>query len=387
MPGSAHSRSAESQSLVVPGAAEPTRRLRLEFAHQDALPHVDDPIREDLSALALAERTLWTACDETAAVERLTRLSGNSFGAHRSFRLADYLDGLPGDADAEIDIEGLAIDGGYLWLVGSHGLTRDKPKRHEKDAAEALKRLTEVDGNVSRQVLARVPLVEEEPGVWALAREAAPLDPAAAGEKRTAAVMKTGKKGSLLHKALKDDPHIGRFLQIPCKENGFDVEGLAVRGARVFLGLRGPVLRGWALLLELEMKLTGKGELKPKRIGPDGARYRKHFLDLEGLGIRDLLAEGDDLLLLAGPSMDLDGPTRLIRWPEGAAAAQPDVIPFDALERALELPFGEGTDHPEGIALSRRADGDRELLVVYDSPKPERLQDGQGILADVFAFP
>ena len=31
---------------------------------------------------------------------------------------------------------------------------------------------------------------------------------------------------------------------IPSNDNGFDVEGLAVSGNRVFLGLRGPVLAG-----------------------------------------------------------------------------------------------------------------------------------------------
>ncbi|MNG03413.1 hypothetical protein D3C84_864920 [compost metagenome] len=36
-------------------------------------------------------------------------------------------------------------------------------------------------------------------------------------------------------------------------------------------------------------------------------RYRKHFFALNGLGFRDLCTSGDDLLILAGPTMDLDG--------------------------------------------------------------------------------
>jgi hypothetical protein len=46
--------------------------------------------------------------------------------------------------------------------------------------------------------------------------------------------------------ALADDPHLGFFVgaMIPGKENGFDVEGLAFYQNRIFLGLRGPVLRG-----------------------------------------------------------------------------------------------------------------------------------------------
>jgi hypothetical protein len=44
------------------------------------------------------------------------------------------------------------------------------------------------------------------------------------------------------------------FLPLPGKDNGFDVEGLAVFGARLFVGLWGPVLCGWAVILELNSK-------------------------------------------------------------------------------------------------------------------------------------
>ena len=52
-----------------------------------------------------------------------------------------------------------------------------------------------------------------------------------------------GKKQGELAKALKRDAHLGPFRKIPSKENGFDVEGIAARGSRLLLGLRGPVLR------------------------------------------------------------------------------------------------------------------------------------------------
>ncbi|WP_457090403.1 DUF3616 domain-containing protein [Microvirga sp. P5_D2] len=44
--------------------------------------------------------------------------------------------------------------------------------------------------------------------------------------------------------------HNRPFLSIPSKENGFDVEGLAVREGRISPGLRGPVLRGHAVVLD-----------------------------------------------------------------------------------------------------------------------------------------
>src|SRR3546814_13829874 len=116
-------------------------------------------------------------------------------------------------------------------------------------------------------------------------------------------------------------------MEVPSKENGFDVEGLAVRGSRVFLGLRGPVLRGWATVVELDLKTPKPGRLKLRRIGAGGERYRKHFLDLDGLGIRELVFDGDDLLVLAGPTMDLDGPVVLFRWSCQLAAGTATVIP------------------------------------------------------------
>ena len=52
---------------------------------------------------------------------------------------------------------------------------------------------------------------------------------------------------------LSDDPHLEDFIrssQIPGKGNGLDFEGIAVRGRPVFIGLRGPVLREWAVVIE-----------------------------------------------------------------------------------------------------------------------------------------
>jgi hypothetical protein len=139
------------------------------------------------------------------------------------------------------------------------------------------------------------------------------------------------------------------------------------------------VLRGWAFVLELRPYVDAD---EPDRLRlhdlDGGRRYRTHVLDLAGLGVRDLCPHGDDLLVLAGPTMDLDGPVHVFRWHGAMTADAPTVVRGDALTRELDLPYGEGCDHAEGIGL---LDDDR-LLVVYDSPSPERLQDG-AVLADV----
>lgn len=94
----------------------------------------------------------------------------------------------------------------------------------------------------------------------------------------------------------------------------------------MFLGLRGPVLRGWAVVLQLQPCDLSPTYLSLERSGPRRDLYRKHFLDLGGLGVRDVRCSGDDLLILAGPTMDLDGRVLLYRWPGGARVTEESVV-------------------------------------------------------------
>lgn len=348
-------------------------------------------IAESLSALKGDGRFLWLAGDETITFERTTlSAAGDAFADHVSFSIADLLP-LPekpeeDGSQLEIDLEGIDRHGDYLWFVGSHSLTRKRVRPHHA-TEQALARLAKVSRNANRFLLGRIPVVDVD-GQPTLVRSAP--DPASPdGQPLTAGALGLTKR-TRLTRALKDDEHLGRFLAIPSKDNGLDVEGLAVLGKRIYLGLRGPVLRGWAMVLELRVTRGGNRtvddpELELAPFGSDGARYRKHFLDLAGLGVRDILAVGDDLLLLAGPTMDLDGPVRIYRW-HGAAHARTSVVVTDeAITCERELPVGVGVDHPEGITLMP---GDpSRLLVVHDSPAPWRRRHPHEILADVIDLP
>ncbi|HEY0001944.1 MAG TPA: DUF3616 domain-containing protein, partial [Actinoplanes sp.] len=187
-----------------------------------------------------------------------------------------------------------------------------------------------------------------------------------------------------LRALLRRDEHLARFLDIPGKDNGLDIEGIAVSGDRVYLGLRGPVLRGWAFVLELRPYVTDD-DLSRLRLRPfdDGELYRKHVLDLDGLGVRDLCPSGDDLLILAGPTMDLDGPVRVYRWHGASRVAMPTIVRGDLLSREVELTYGEGDDHAEGLSLF----GPDRILVVFDSPAPVRLTPDGAVIADVVRLP
>ncbi|HEX2077823.1 MAG TPA: DUF3616 domain-containing protein [Longimicrobium sp.] len=344
-------------------------------------------IRESLSAVVQTGRHLWLGCDETCTLERVTDLGGGRWGEHRTFPLADVLD-LPGADDGEVDVEGLAWDPPYLWVVGSHGRKRGRPDPAD-GVEKAFADLADVDLDENRYLLARIPLEEDPEHGGLVPRRTCPHpdDPSAT---LTAARLRGKGMRSALIRAIEDDEHLRRYLKIPGKDNGFDVEGLASAGGRLFLGLRGPVVRGWAVVLEVEAREADRPErLRLRRIGAEGERYRKHFLDLDGLGVRELSADGDDLLVLAGPTMDVRAPATLFRWRGAVRAEANSITGRDRLERLMDLPHDVdgGSDHPEGLCRLR-ADGVPEdaLLVVYDGSGPGRTE-GDAVVADLFTLP
>ncbi|HYR07301.1 MAG TPA: DUF3616 domain-containing protein [Longimicrobium sp.] len=344
----------------------------------------ESDIRESLSAVVQTGPHLWLGCDETATLERVTRLEDGRYGNHRTYRIADVLD-LPGGGDGEVDVEGLAWAPPYLWIVGSHGRKRGKAKP-EEGVEKAFAELADVDQDDNRYLLGRIPLEEDPQGGGLVPRRSCP-DPRDPSATLTAARLKGKGQQSALMRAIRDDEHLRRYLKVPGKDNGFDVEGLAAADGRLFLGLRGPVVRGWAVVLEVQpVEAKGPERLKLKGIGPDGRKYRKHFLDLDGLGVREITADGDDLLVLAGPTMAVRAPATLFRW-KGAQKLETDSITGrDQLEKLIDLPHDVdgGEDHPEGICcLENDGSGGTEVLVVYDSGGPGR-QDGDAVVADVF---
>lgn len=344
-------------------------------------------LRDGLSVALQIGGTLWVANDETTHLERLTihnAAPGDQVRCdeHKSFALGKYLDLPLEEADAEIDIEGVAHapDSGYLWVVGSHSLKRRKAEA-DKSAQKNIKRLSTVVVDGNRFLLARIPLVQQHDS-YVLAAE---VD----ADGRTAAQLNGNEFGNDLTTEIGKDEQLRDFLRIPGKDNGFDIEGLAVIGSRLLLGLRGPVLRGWSVLLEVEPELEhgSTDTLELKQIGPHGRHYRKHFFDLHGLGVRDLCRSGDDLLILAGPTMDLDGPVTVFRWRGGFNADEESVVFADQLETVLEVPFGQGDDHAEGMCLfDAGGQGGEVLLIVYDSAAEGRKHGEADVEADLFSL-
>ena len=345
----------------------------------------DEDFHINISAVAQAGDDLWLGSDELTSVERLSRNGVGQFGRHTAFALSDFVE-LPASEDEEVDIEGLTVDGHYLWVTGSHSLKREKTD-DAKNSKKAIKQLSQMVRETNRFLLARIPLVEDpDSGRTTLLKTC--VDPQHPKRRLTAAQLFGTGQTNVLVDALRYDEHLARFLSVPCKENGFDIEGLEADGNRVFLVLRGPVLRGWAVVLEIEVEPVADHLLSLKRIGPHGTFYRKHFLDLGGLGVRDLCRDGDDLLVLAGPTMDLDGHVQVFRWKKAMRAKKQQIVERKELKMVLEFRFApdaaEGMNRAEGITIYEDGSGERSLLVTYDNPGPKKRRAGGRIQADVF---
>ncbi|WP_315761139.1 DUF3616 domain-containing protein [Sphingomonas sp. Y38-1Y] len=362
-------RSFTADRLPAPRAA--VGHVRLDFAGSA---HDDDHPMHDLSGAAFVGTTLFVAGDEGARIERLVPAGEGVWGEHRPFDLKALL-GL--EDEGEIDVEGLAYaEDDWLWVTGSHARTRPKPKRQEEGGAPRIdvSRMANLKDTRARCILARLPLAVGTDGrVEPVARD---------GKRRAGHVRLTDRHGSKLARLFAEHPLTGPFTRIAAKEGGLDIEGIAVAGARVALGLRGPVIACHALIAEPLIVPKKRGRLN---LGPELAI---RLLDLDGMGVRDLLASGDDLFILGGPTQAIDGRVAVWRW--AGWRTDPARDTGDAVvhrpERLFDLPVRHGVDRPEAIEWLPGATG-RRMLILHDGPAADRFETGRmSVLADVIAL-
>lgn len=310
-----------------------TDKIALDYAGAEG----GDKLLGNLSGVVADGDRLWTVSDEGRTLECLSA-DGGGYRLKQQYLLDEVIAGLPGRPDgAELDLESIALDGQSLWIAGSH--CRVRRSTNDPDVLSPQTR-----DRPSRHVLARFEIDGDRLG----AVDALPF---------------TGH-GSL-RDVLKGDSYLGPFLELPSKENGLDIEGLAVRGRQVLLGCRGPLLDSQAVVIELSFDA---------RFGIDG--YALHFLDLDGLAVRDLSWRGGEVLVMAGPMDEAPGPFRLYAWSPGQAG------PVEHPQRLLD--FSTQTEKPEGVCPLQR-DGRDGLLVLYDSPDRQRVK-GHRYDADWMAF-
>ncbi len=356
-----------------PNPKKPTKTCLIKF--QKDFNNLED-LRTEISSCLITKDNLWVSYDEDAGLERLTlKKSGNKkikFSKHKHYEIAEFFD-LPGDT--EMDMEALAYAEPYLWFCGSMSLKRDSPAADD-DVEEQLKALETISLDENRFSLGCIPCIEKN-GTFELHKEYEFL-----GHTITAKMMRGGTKSSELHNALLLDEHLADYMRIPSKDNGFDIEGLAVEGDRIFIGLRGPVLNGYAVILEITCDSINNELIMLQREGEDKL-YRKHFIDLAGMGIRELnIDKRGDLYLLAGPTMDLDGTIAVYKIEGGLTNAYASVVhePKRLFDAARGRELEHGVDKAEGMAFI----SEKEVLITYDNPHKNRLKGKRKVIMDIY---
>jgi len=331
------------------------------FSAQLALDYRDaarDPaLLHNLSAVAVAGRFLWTASDEGRSIECLEP-DGDGYRLRRQYRLDSLFPNLPGKkSDDEADIEALAVCDDSLWICGSHCWVRKKTESPSLLSDEIVER-------PSRHLLGRVKLVEEGGRIADFGQ-----------------VLSFTGPGSL-REALAKNAFLKPFLELPSKENGLDIEGMAVApDGRVFFGLRGPLFDSYAVVVAAEIEVKKKQRLQIKK-----RSVVLHFLDLGGLGVRDLTRFGDEMFVLAGPVSSAPAPFRIYRWkPQEPTYVQRPVMMHEwAYSWGTSAPTQEGPENPEGLCLLDR--GRLGLIVLFDSPRLARIE-GTRYFADWAPIP
>jgi hypothetical protein len=298
----------------------------------------------NLSAVAVAGRFLWTASDEGRSVECLEP-DGDGYRLRRQYRLDSLFPDLPGKkSDDEADVEALAVDGDSLWICGSHCWVRKQTESPSLLSDRIVER-------PSRHLLGRVKLIEDGGRI------------ADFGE-----VLSFTGRGSL-REALAKNKFLAPFLELPSKENGFDIEGMAVGpDGRLLFGLRGPLFDSCAVVVAVEIEARKRERLQIKK-----RTVVLHFLHLGGLGVRDITRSGDEMFVLAGPVTSAPAPFRIYRWkPQDPTYVQRPVLLHEwAYSWGTSTP-AEDPENPEGLSVLDR--GRPGLLVLFDSPRLSRIE-------------
>ncbi len=299
---------------------------------------------ENVSGIAHRGKFLVIGSDEGAKIQVLERVDKGVYQAHSSREISLKLEKRKFKLkNREVDIEGIAWGNEFVYVVGSHSRARKRLKPKEGKAPEwklkkALKQLRNTKIEPSRERLFRLKLDEE-------------------GKLVPDSIVLVS-----LQNLFVNDPLLRPFQAIPSKENGIDIEGLAVDDQdELYVGFRGPIFRGNfvpVMVLKIE---TDDGEPKLNDV-------ELRFVDLDGRGIRGMTKVRDGFLLLGGPMGDGPGTYQVVFW-DGEQTVPSKEKP-DAKERHLEplctIPTPNGAK-AEGVDLwKEEGDTTYQFVIVYD---------------------
>lgn len=289
---------------------------------------------ENISGVAVSGDFLILGSDEGAAIQVLKKQSQNTYLSDKDQRI--ILD----DSGEEVDIEGIAAGEEYIYVVGSHSRKRQKVKKN-KSLKKNKKRLATVKTEPSREQLFRLKLDQN-------------------GQ-----LLEESIQQITLRDIFKSHPVLALFQPIPSKENGIDIEGIAIneKQGEVYLGFRSPVLRGNFTPI---MVLTfTNGKFKKKNI-----KHELRYLSLGGRGVRGMTQLSNAFLILGGPVGGQPMSYMLYYW-DGKDMLPGKDHPEAAthIKQLCEIPLPDSKAKAEGIEFLKQENGKVYVLVVYDGEK------------------
>ena len=235
---------------------------------------------------------------------------------------------------AEFDGEGVAYAEPHFYVVGSHGCSRKGG-----------------EFRLSSFMVARIRVNAE-------GRPAGPDGKALAVRQWQDAVETTYRLSDYLAKADKAGAFFGKSLDEA--ENGLNIEGLAVDGDRLLVGLRAPALSDAAYLVAADIAdlfrsgkapAKGKPEVIPLKLG-------------KNVGIRDLSSLPDGrLLVLAGPAQGQPLPYQLFLVEPGKKTGKPKLL---AELEPMESEDEDDTVKAEAITVLSADSRELRVLILFD---------------------
>ena len=247
----------------------------------------------------------------------------------------------------ELDAEGAATDGRYVYLTGSHSAKRSDCAPNPGSRHVLRLRLDPATGRAVRLPGGALADTADTGRLWAVMQAQAGLAP------------HVGERKCLGSEPPDEAPRLAG-------QQGVNIEGLAVRDGRLYFGFRGPASNGVAPVLAVDADAL---------FAPEAARDLKATLTRLALGpnrgIRDMVAVKSGLLLLAGPD---DSPASqnagwVVAWWDGQGAegrlVQPKILAALDLGR-VTLRQCDKELKPEAMTVLEETPAAYKLLVLSD---------------------
>jgi hypothetical protein len=289
----------------------------------------DDKKAKDISGISCTTpasfpRTCLVIDDNSQSAQVVTLIDGRVEGKS----MVKLIDNGFGKKKLELDGEGVAYDGTFFYVIGSHGHPRDKDNELDpvKDASLIAARI---------EAASQIIKVKQGPN-GSFAVDGEPIS---------------------LTKAIKEQPALASYADQRLEKNGLTIEGIAIRGGTLLAGFRAPTLSaGCAVVLSASVKSLENGNM------PDTKQIKLHLGD--GIGIRDLASDGDRVLILAGPAADVAGPYSIFSWD---GRTEDGFFLLGSLSDVAGA--GDGRKAEALLPISSDEDG-KKLLILFDN-EPE----------------